>query len=132
MARSPLQNIHSPAPIGHRKTSPTRTHNPGLREVAKIAGVSTATVSRAMNNPGVVSAELRERIASVVQHLGWVPHGAARALATRRSRAIGAVFPALTHGDFARAVEGLQNELAQVGYALLLACSNYDTDQEFQ
>jgi LacI family transcriptional regulator len=103
-----------------------------LREVAKIAGVSTATVSRAMNNPGVVSAELRERIVSVVQRLGWVPHGAARALATRRSRAIGAVFPTLTHGDFARALEGLQNELAQVGYALLLACSNYDIDQEFQ
>jgi hypothetical protein len=48
----------------------------GLRKVAEIAGVSTATVSRAMNNPELVSPELQERIASVVQRLGWVPHGA--------------------------------------------------------
>ncbi len=111
---------------------PTRAPNSGLREVAKIAGVSTATVSRAINNPEVVSVELRERIASVVKRLGWVPHGAARALATRRSSAIGAVFPTLTHGDFARALEGLQDELARLGYGLLLACSNYDMDQEFR
>ena len=67
--------------------------NVGLRDVARVAGVSTATVSRAMNNPAAVSEELRDRIASVVRHLGWVPHGAARALATRRTGTIGAVFP---------------------------------------
>src|SRR5882724_13021237 len=74
----------------------------GLRDVAEVAGVSTATVSRAMNNPELVSPELKERIASVVQRLGWVPDGIARALTTRRTGAIGAVFPTLTHGDFAR------------------------------
>jgi hypothetical protein len=51
----------------------------GLRDVAKAAGVSTATVSRAMNNPGTVSEELRSRVASVVRHLGRVPDGSARA-----------------------------------------------------
>ena len=132
MARRPLQNAHSSTRISKRKGLPTRVANCGLREVAKVAGVSTATVSRAMNNPEVVSAELRERITSVVQRLGWVPHGAARALATRRSRAIGAVFPTLTHGDFARALEGLQDELARLGYGLLLACSNYDMEQELR
>ena len=65
----------------------------GVRDVARVAGVSTATASRAMNNPAAVSEELRDRIASVVRHLGWVPHGAARALATRRTGTIGAVFP---------------------------------------
>ena len=93
----------------------------GLRKVAEIAGVSTATVSRAMNNPELVSPELQERIASVVQRLGWVPDGIARALSTRRTGAIGAVFPTLTHGDFARAVDGLQSELTRLGYTLLLA-----------
>lgn len=104
----------------------------GLRKVAEIAGVSTATVSRAMNNPKLVSRELQERVASVVERLGWVPDGAARALATRRTGAIGAVFPTLTHGDFARAIDGLQRELARLGYTLLLACSEYDSEQEFQ
>jgi len=105
--------------------------NVGLRDVARVAGVSTATVSRAMNNPDTVSEELRARVASVVRHLGWVPHGAARALATRRTGTIGAVFPTLTHGDFARAIQGLQSELAKSGRTLLLACSEYDLDQEY-
>ena len=105
--------------------------NVGLRDVARVAGVSTATVSRAMNNPEAVSEELRDRIASVVRHLGWVPHGAARALATRRTGTIGAVFPTLTHGDFARAIQALQSELSEAGYTLLLACSEYDAEQEY-
>jgi LacI family transcriptional regulator len=102
-----------------------------LRDVAKIAGVSTATVSRAMNDPEVVSPELRQRIASVIDHLGWVPHGAARALATRRAGAVGAIFPTLSHGDFARAIEALQSQLAPLGYTLLLACSEYNPEQEY-
>ncbi len=104
----------------------------GLRDVARVAGVSTATVSRAMNNPELVSEELRTRINSVVRHLGWVPHGAARALATRRTATIGAVFPTLTHGDFARAIQGLQDELTRQGYTLLLACSEYKPEQEYR
>ena len=104
----------------------------GLRDVARVAGVSTATVSRAINNPEIVSEELRARISSVIQHLGWVPDGAARALATRRTGAVGAVFPTLTHGDFARAIHVLQSELTERGHTLLLACSEYDPDQEFQ
>jgi LacI family transcriptional regulator len=106
--------------------------NVGLRDVARVAGVSTATVSRAMNNPEAVSEELRARIASVVDHLGWVPHGAARALATRRTGTIGAVFPTLTHGDFARAIQALQHELSNAGYTLLLACSEYNPKQEYE
>jgi LacI family transcriptional regulator, galactose operon repressor len=104
----------------------------GLRDVARVAGVSTATVSRAMNSPETVSEELRARVASVVRHLGWVPHGAARALATRRTGTIGAVFPTLTHGDFARAIQALQGELSKSGYTLLLACSEYNFDQEYE
>ncbi|MBI3513236.1 MAG: LacI family DNA-binding transcriptional regulator [Proteobacteria bacterium] len=104
----------------------------GLRDVAKVAGVSTATVSRAMNNPEAVSEALRSRVASVVRHLGWVPDGTARALATKRTHTIGAIFPTLTHGDFARATQALQSELALGGYTLLLACSEYRPEQELQ
>src|SRR5262249_6618207 len=96
------------------------TRNVGLRDVARVAGVSTATVSRAMNSPDTVSEELRARVASVVRHLGWVPHGAARALATRRTGTIGAVFPTLKHGDFARAIQRLQRGLSQARSTLLV------------
>ena len=104
----------------------------GLREVARAAGVSTATVSRAINNPDVVSVDLRERIAVAVKELGWVPDGAARALSTRRSQTIGAVFPALSVGDFAHATHAIQSELSQAGYTLLLACSEYEPELELR
>jgi LacI family transcriptional regulator len=104
----------------------------GLRDVARVAGVSTATVSRAINNAELVSEELRTRINSVIRHLGWVPHGPARALATRRSGTIGAVFPTLTQGDFPRAMQALQDELGHNGYTLLLACSEYKPEQEYR
>ena len=110
----------------------TSGRNVGLRDVARVAGVSTATVSRVMNSPETVSEELRARVASVVRHLGWVPHGAARALATSRTGTIGAVFPTLTHGDFARAIQALQGELSKSDYTLLLACSEYNLDQEYE
>lgn len=107
-------------------------HSVGLRQVARAAGVSTATVSRAINNPDLVSADLRERIAVAVKELGWVPDGAARALSTRRSQTIGAVFPALSIGDFAHATQAIQSELSQAGYTLLLACSEYEPELELR
>lgn len=112
---------------------PRRARTPqGLRAVARAAGVSTATVSRAINRPEVVSEELRTRIAAVIEHLGWVPDGAARALVTRRSGTVGAVFPTLSQGDFARAANALQRELLGEGYTLLMACSDYDPELEFR
>jgi len=108
------------------------TRRIGLRDVARMAGVSTATVSRTVNRPEAVSPELRARITSIIGELGWVPDAAARALVTRRSGTIGAVFPTLTHGDFARATGALQDELARRGYTLLLACSNYDSRLEYE
>jgi LacI family transcriptional regulator len=104
----------------------------GLREVAQAAGVSTATVSRAINSPEMVSPELRGRIAEAVRVLGWVPDGAARALSTRRTQTVGAVFPALSIGDFAHATQAIQAELSLAGYTLLLACSEYQPDLELQ
>lgn len=112
--------------------SPIQAASVGLRQVALAAKVSTATVSRAINTPDLVSPKLRERINAAIDRLGWVPDGTARALATKRSFTIGAVFPTLTHGDFARATTAIQQELQSRGYTLLLACSDYDIEQEFQ
>jgi LacI family transcriptional regulator len=121
-------------PKSVRGSSKTRKPggNVGLRDVARLAGVSTATVSRATNNSAPVSPELREKIEKASRELGWVLDGAARALTTRRSGAVGAVFPTLSHGDFARATEALQDELRRYGYTLLLAVSHYDQEQEYQ
>ncbi len=101
-----------------------------LRDVAKFAGVSSATVSRMMNAPELVSDELRARITAAINHLGWVPHAAARALATQRTGTIGAVFPTVSNEHFATAIQELQDVLESAGYTLLLGCTQYDARRE--
>jgi LacI family transcriptional regulator len=110
----------------------TRPGRPANRmiDVARRAGVSTASVSRAINSPQKVSATMRARIDSVLGELGYVPHGPARALAGRRSYAIGAVVPTLGVGIFAAGVEAMQQRLETHGHALLVASSRYDSELE--
>ena len=74
----------------------TRAAGPTLEDVAGAAGVSLATASRCLNNPESVRAEKRARILAAVAQLDYVPHGAARALASRRTKMLGAVLPFAT------------------------------------
>ncbi len=103
----------------------------GIREVARHAGVSTASISRALNNPESVSAELRTRIDAAIAELGYIPDAAARALSSRRTRTIGAIVPTVDNAMFARGIEALQSYLSLQGYLLLLATSGYDPEVEF-
>jgi LacI family transcriptional regulator len=103
-----------------------------ISDVAVLAGVSTATVSRCLNAPASVRTELRERVGAAVRQLGYVPHGAARALASQRSKTIGAVIPTFNNAIFASGVHALQRRLSEAGYTLLLACSDYDQENELR
>ena len=101
-----------------------------LRDVALDAGVSTASVSRVLNNDLRVNPEIRARVEAAVQRLGYRPNSAARALASRKFRKIGAIVPTLENHSFASGVEALQARLAQEGYATIVASSNYSPEQE--
>jgi LacI family transcriptional regulator len=101
-------------------------------EVAKLAGVSTATVSRVFNKVGNISAGRVDRVLAAASQLGYVPHAAARALASRRSRLVGAIIPTIENPNFGRAIEALQRVLADNGYTLLLGSSGYDGQNETQ
>jgi LacI family transcriptional regulator len=103
---------------------------PRLADVARLAGVSTATVSRALNRPDAVTAELRNRVHAAIDALGYVPHGPARALASRRSNTIGAVVPTIDNAIFARNIQALQARLFEAGRTLFLASSDYDYARE--
>ena len=94
-----------------------------LADVARYAGVSTASVSRAINAPELVSLDLRQRVQHAAQVLNWVPNGAAKALASLQSRTIGAIIPTLGHQNFATLIEALQQELARANYTLVLGCA---------
>lgn len=101
-----------------------------LADVARLARVSTATVSRALTQPGKVKASTAARIRQAVQALGYVAHGAARALASRRTHTIGAVIPTLDNAIFANTTHALQKTLDEAGYTLVLACHEYDVRTE--
>lgn len=110
-----------------------KAHNqPTLDDVARRAGVSTATVSRCLNTPSVVRDGTRERVLSAVATLGYTPHFAARALASNRTRSIGAVIPTMDNAIFARGLQAMEEELALSGVTLLVATSGYDPERERQ
>ncbi len=94
--------------------------------------MSLATASRALADPALVRAETRARVADAAGRLGYVPHGAARALATQRSLTIGAVFPPVDNPIFATGTHALARELSAAGYTLLLASHDYDPAAEFE
>lgn len=94
------------------------------------AGVSTATVSRAINAPAAVSPVLGARVRTAMAALAFVPDEAARSLSSRHSRLIGVLAPTLRDDGWAAAVAGLEARLAGAGYATLLALTGGDAQRE--
>lgn len=86
-----------------------------LSDVAKLAGVSTATVSRVYNEPDKVSANVRERVEHAALTLNWFPNAAGRALASTRSHIAGIIIPTLDDRVFASQVSGMQAAFAARG-----------------
>lgn len=105
---------------------------PTLTDVAKAAGVSTATVSRCLNNPDQVVEATRIRVLKTVEALGYTPNFAARVMAANRSFTIGAIIPTMDNAIFARGLQAFQDQLSERGYTLLVSSSAYDPDVEFQ
>lgn len=92
-----------------------------IRDVARRAQVSVATVSRALNGLDNVSEKARERVSEAALELGYVPHAGARSLSLARTNAIGVVLPDL-HGEFfSEIVRGMNREASRHGYLLLLS-----------
>lgn len=117
--------------ITSRKQDDTKPRT-GAKDVAQLAGVSTATVSRSLNNPEQVDPETRQRVLDAAAKLRYVPHGAARSLRSHRSKMIGAVVPSFEYALYARTTSALQQELSARGYSLVLAEQHYDLASELR
>ncbi|MCZ7447271.1 LacI family DNA-binding transcriptional regulator [Agrobacterium rhizogenes] len=104
----------------------------GLEEVASLANVSIASVSRVLNGKTTVADDIRQRVEEACAKLGYLPNGAARALSTQRTKAIGAVVPSIENGGFARVIAALQERLRIAGYNLILAGSGYEQRLEYE
>ncbi|MFP5330080.1 MAG: LacI family DNA-binding transcriptional regulator [Alphaproteobacteria bacterium] len=95
--------------------------DPTIRDVARHARVSVASVSRALNGHDNVSEATRARVADAVRALSYVPHAGARSLSLARNNAIGVVLPDL-HGEFfSEIVRGMDREASRHGFLLLLS-----------
>lgn len=101
-----------------------------LEDVARLAGVSAITVSRALRQPEKVARKTQRRVAVAVESLGYVPNLVAGALASARSGVIAVLLPTITNPIFASTIDGLTEVLEGDGYAILMAQSGYDAARE--
>lgn len=115
-----------------RARLPTRrsTQKVTLNDVARHAGVSPQTVSRAIRSPELVSELTLRIVREAIEQTGYVPNLAASNLASNRSMVIGAIIPEISGSVFADAVHGLEDVLGPAGYQLFLGSSGYQPGVE--
>ncbi|MFS0737634.1 LacI family DNA-binding transcriptional regulator [Sphingomonas sp. 1P06PA] len=100
-----------------------------IRDVARMADVSVASASRALNGMANVRAATADRVRAAADALGYVPHAGARSLSIKRAHAIGVVLPDL-HGEFfSELVRGMDRQASRLGFNLLLSNMHADPDQ---
>jgi LacI family transcriptional regulator len=100
-----------------------------IRDVARLAGVSVATVSRVFSRKDPVREETRRRILAVAAELRYSPHGAARSLTTERTETIGVLLPEI-HGEFfSELIRGIDRAARRRGYHVLVSSSHSERSE---
>lgn len=105
---------------------------PKLEDVARRAGVSTATVSRFINNPEVVARATAEKIRAAIDETGYIPNLLAGALAGSRSRLVAVLIPHLTSSIFNDTIEAMSEELTAAGTTVMLGLTGVETDRTLE
>jgi LacI family gluconate utilization system Gnt-I transcriptional repressor len=101
-----------------------------LKDVARVAGVSPITVSRALNRPEVVSADKVELVQNAVRLTGYIPNQLAGALTGGRTRLVAAIVPHIANSIFVETIQAMSDRLWRDGYQLLLGLSGYPASRE--
>ena len=102
-----------------------------VHDVARLASVSIASVSRALNAPEHVSAGLRARVEAAARSLDYHPNPAARRLSARRSQIVATLLPTIEADIFARGTAAIAARLEAAGYTLFIGATLYDPEREF-
>lgn len=97
-----------------------------IREVARAASVSVATVSRVLNDKGPVRDETRCRVLGIARKLSYAPNGAARSLITRKTSTLGVLLPDLYGEFFSELIRGIDSCARESGYHILVSGSHSD------
>ena len=101
-----------------------------LSDVARAAGCSLMSASRALSQPEMVSDALREQVMQAVKQLGYVPHSAARALASSRSNLVAIIIPSLSNSVFVDTAEAIQRVLMPAGFETMIGVSHYRAEED--
>jgi len=101
-----------------------------IRDVAQVAGVSTATVSRVINDDPRISAETRQRVLAVVDRLHYKVNTIARSLKINRTYTVGFLTPEIANDFFMTVAQGVENELRFRGYDMIICNANENSEQE--
>ncbi|MGI9434082.1 MAG: LacI family DNA-binding transcriptional regulator [Geminicoccaceae bacterium] len=101
-----------------------------MRDVARIAGVSTMTVSRVLAHPEVVAEATRGRVHDAIDQLSYVPDLIASSLSSKKSGFIAAIVPTLNNVNFAETARGLTEALSTAGFQLLIGYTDYQIEEE--
>ncbi|MBF7982363.1 MULTISPECIES: DNA-binding transcriptional regulator CytR [Rahnella] len=112
--------------MDHKKELPAAT----MKDVAEQAGVSTATVSRALMNPEKVSASTRQKVDQAVMAVGYSPHALSRNLKRNESRTILVIVPDICDPFFADLIKGIEHTAAESGYLVLIGDCAQQNQQE--
>jgi len=101
-----------------------------IKDIAKEAGVSPQTVSRAINDKGEISPQTQERILRIAERMGYRPNSIARSLATRRTQNIGLVVPDVVNPFFAGVARGIEDAAHQANYNVFLCNTDENVERE--
>ncbi|MFS2222684.1 LacI family DNA-binding transcriptional regulator [Pantoea sp. B65] len=112
------------------KTAKTQRKTPTLDDVARSAGLSSMTVSRALNTPHQVRPATVAKVMEAVKTTGYIPNALAGGLASSKSRLIALVVPQINNNMFVDTIQALNDELARSGYNMLLCVSGYAEESE--
>jgi len=99
-----------------------------IKDVARLAGVSTATVSRALAEPDKVRAKTREKVLAAVKQSGYVTNSLARSFRTRRNHSVVVLVPDITNSFFSSIIQGIEEVARANGYRILLGDMQNDPD----
>ena len=100
-----------------------------IKDVAKAANVSVASVSRALNGSGTVTEETRKAVFAAARSLRYIPHSGARSLSTNRTQTIGVVLRDLYGEFFSELIRGIDTAARRRGLHLLVSSSHGDADE---
>lgn len=101
-----------------------------ISDVARLAGVSTATVSHTINNTRYVSGDTKEKVYQAIRQLGYTPDASARSFRTGKKKTIGFIVPDISNKFFGTIIESAENYLSAQGYHLIIANTKENMDRE--